>query len=1378
MATYPYTDAEGTILYDIRRWRGGVAKYSARSFDKNGRPRKGMPAPARRVLYRLPEVLAAETVYVDEGEKDADSVAQALSGAAVGSAAATSAPFGAANTNGRAKAVWLPQFIETLRDKHVKIIVDRDRAGYAHGLHVYDAQVGVSASVELLEPAEGNDATDHLTAGRTLAEFVSVTRAELEERLAELEATDTAGEAVTDTAGEAVTDTVGTADTDTAAAADTDTATGGNVTPALFGVRSAVTDTAAEGDTPGTVIDFPRRSPKAADDARGVPVFEVRGRRLYEVRWKRDEAGEWAEDLWQVLGCDVEMVAQVLGGLIGEEKADKAAQARLERVELVARHPSTDEELFLTVTAKEWRSGDWLEALWPDVEYAATREGRAKVTQAVKATSLRCERLAEHEATGWRDLPGIGRAFIHAGGAITAKGLVPVPTSFIGPMAHYHLPAPPTTPAELKAAAEHSVGLVTDPELAPRVGLVLAGAAYRAVLGVRSQFVPAFVGNPMSGKSALAIVAAQHFGGSRLHREMTHTIQMDPTHGSSEKFGIQYLNRSADIVVIYDDFAPDNGPAQAAKRMGTFIRAAFNRSGRNKLSRESKMLEGPEPRGIPLVTAELLPSVWSARSRMLNVPSQWAEINLPAVQRLQAPAAADARSAFLAALIQWVAGRDEAELAEEVRSVKAAAERALKREGFMTRTADHVSNVYVGWTFAVRVLVDGGVWTEAEAETFLASQVWPACVDAAQADTDADDERDMGKLFLRLIGEAMTAQEAHIATDDGEVPAGLTPTACGWRPGMGEDVFLPSGVRVGYVRTHPRTGETRLLLLPKVAAPLAEKFATQAGLELGLTVAGISEVLDNAGVGLATGTESGKIQRQARRRIAGRLERVWDLPLSAVWGEGEETPDDTDEGPGSGPAGPGSAGPGEGPTDDGSSPAAPGGVVAKLDELAPCAGCGELASASLDGVPLHLGACEPPAAALPSAGEPAQEELTYEAETPAPAEESTPAPAAPAPRPAPARTPAGSSRRRARGEALEIEAEEIAEAVKWSRALGADDLAELTEEQAADVVRRFHEVTGCRYHGPHGTISALLSGHTKWPGAKAPKVSDLGLFEELRRTDAFWKARSWIVTPGDPAADSRIQAADVNAQYVASSSSVELGEGDPLHYEPGDELPANVFKLPGWVRLGADVDGAPHGLELPADMWIPTPLAVYLERDKGVQLDVVEALVWPEHRRALSNLAGHFRDWSKELKADETPAGVWALRMVKTLYTKALGGYLASTQGLTPPEWHRPDWAALLRAQAEANMLRALDRLPAGAVVRAKYADAAFIELSAGVDLAEWHRVTAKGEREPYLDDVQPGRWKLVGAALPADPSFRGLRSTAESWRAAYEAGQAEEVSA
>lgn len=51
-------------------------------------------------------------------------------------------------------------------------------------------------------------------------------------------------------------------------------------------------------------------------------------------------------------------------------------------------------------------------------------------------------------------------------------------------------------------------------------------------------------------------------------------------------------------------------------------------------------------------------------------------------------------------------------------------------------------------------------------------------------------------------------------------------------------------------------------------------------------------------------------------------------------------------------------------------------------------------------------------------------------------------------------------------------------------------------------------------------------------------------------------------------------AADVNAQYVAGASSVELGEGDPEHWEPGETLPNGVLKRPGWVRLKRAVKGA------------------------------------------------------------------------------------------------------------------------------------------------------------------------------------------------------------
>ncbi|MFD4522326.1 hypothetical protein ACFWO6_30915, partial [Paenibacillus glucanolyticus] len=345
------------------------------------------------------------------------------------------------------------------------------------------------------------------------------------------------------------------------------------------------------------------------------------------------------------------------------------------------------------------------------------------------------------------------------------------------------------------AAAEHSIGLLTDPDLVARVGLVVAGTAYRAVLG-GAGFVPAFVGGRGSGKTALALVCCQHFAGARLHRDMPFGVQMDPEHGSTAKAGQKWLHLAADVALVFDDFAPDHGPAQAARRMGQFVRAAYNKAARHKLNRYGDLIEGEAPRGVALVTAEMLPSTPSARERMLHVPSQWRRVDVPTVRRLQAAPAADARSVFLAGLVRWAARWDAGELAEWVRDEEAKAHTQLATMGFLERTCEHVARLYVGWRAAAQTMVDAG-----------------------------------------------------------EVPADLVPTACGWRPGMAEGVFLPSGVRIGYVRKHQRSGELRLMLLPKAAAAIAAKAAEQAGLELGLTVPGISEAVEFSGVGWASSVE-------------------------------------------------------------------------------------------------------------------------------------------------------------------------------------------------------------------------------------------------------------------------------------------------------------------------------------------------------------------------------------------------------------------------------------------------------------------------------------------------------------------------------------------
>jgi hypothetical protein len=71
--TYPYTDADGTLLYQVLRY---VPKgFAQRRPDGNGGWIWGLGD--RRVVYRLPDLLQYPdaTAFVTEGEKDADRVA-------------------------------------------------------------------------------------------------------------------------------------------------------------------------------------------------------------------------------------------------------------------------------------------------------------------------------------------------------------------------------------------------------------------------------------------------------------------------------------------------------------------------------------------------------------------------------------------------------------------------------------------------------------------------------------------------------------------------------------------------------------------------------------------------------------------------------------------------------------------------------------------------------------------------------------------------------------------------------------------------------------------------------------------------------------------------------------------------------------------------------------------------------------------------------------------------------------------------------------------------------------------------------------------------------------------------------------------------------
>jgi 5S rRNA maturation endonuclease (ribonuclease M5) len=168
-ATYDYRDRDGALLFQVVRYVG--KDFRQRRPDGVGGWVYKLEG-VRRVPYRFPELLAAdpvETVYIVEGEKDVESLVRL-------------GRVGTCNPGGAGK--WRSVADDArgaLADRHVVIIADADDAGRKHAREVFESLRGAGC-VELsaVECPSHKDVTDHLAAGRTLAELIALRGAEPE----------------------------------------------------------------------------------------------------------------------------------------------------------------------------------------------------------------------------------------------------------------------------------------------------------------------------------------------------------------------------------------------------------------------------------------------------------------------------------------------------------------------------------------------------------------------------------------------------------------------------------------------------------------------------------------------------------------------------------------------------------------------------------------------------------------------------------------------------------------------------------------------------------------------------------------------------------------------------------------------------------------------------------------------------------------------------------------------------------------------------------------------------------------------------------------------------------------------------------------------
>jgi len=143
VATYDYVDASGNLIFQTVRYE--PKDFSQRQPDGKGDWIWNLQG-IQPVLYRLPEVLAAEHVLIVEGEKDVNAAYQIELPPGY---AATTSPMGAGK--------WKPEYSETLKGKAVVICPDQDEPGRKHGKHIANALAGVAREVLWLELPKGKD---------------------------------------------------------------------------------------------------------------------------------------------------------------------------------------------------------------------------------------------------------------------------------------------------------------------------------------------------------------------------------------------------------------------------------------------------------------------------------------------------------------------------------------------------------------------------------------------------------------------------------------------------------------------------------------------------------------------------------------------------------------------------------------------------------------------------------------------------------------------------------------------------------------------------------------------------------------------------------------------------------------------------------------------------------------------------------------------------------------------------------------------------------------------------------------------------------------------------------------------------------------------
>jgi 5S rRNA maturation endonuclease (ribonuclease M5) len=469
---------------------------------------------------------------------------------------------------------------------------------------------------------------------------------------------------------------------------------------------------------------------------------------------------------------------------------------------------------------------------------------------------------------GWHITESAGPVYVHAGGAIGAKGVVEgLRPRLDQGMAAYSLPAPPAG-EDVHRAVRQSLHFL---KVAPlRITVPMLGAAFRAPLGT-SDFSLQLAGTTGVGKTELAARMQQFYGSKFGSRNL-------PASWTSTANAIEAVAFTAkDAIVVVDDLAPrgsDNNIRQLQQVVDRVFRNQGNGLGRQRMRADTTLRPPKPPRGLPISTGEDVATGRSATARTLILDVEKDDVNWDQMTIAQANGAAGEYAAAMSAYIQFLA-RHFAEI--EASRLDALNElRRLMRAGeHHARMPDIVANLLLGWRWFLRFATESNALTSVEAAEYERAAL-EVLIAVANAQSVYQVSENQARMFLKLVAAALDSGMYHLTDLQFGRPSGWA--RLGWqRVETSHDItHRPMGTRIGYV-----DGDD-VLLIPEAAYRAAQAMAQHSPQSLTVSERTLHKNLFEEGLLTRTEVRDGKRYYVARKEFGGSRQALLHIAASSL----------------------------------------------------------------------------------------------------------------------------------------------------------------------------------------------------------------------------------------------------------------------------------------------------------------------------------------------------------------------------------------------------------------------------------------------------------------------------------------------------------------